>query len=590
MPVLAGTPTFTSGTFAQSELLKIIQENGSKVLWKEVDGLDAIVKKNEWPWGKEVRYSLTVDAGGGAFSGIDLNGGMFAPGDKVSSLVGVAVPKFQTFTMQFERFMDKMTKSQTQAYVNSMKLEFDQKTMFQKSFMNVQMLGDGTGRIATPVGIGPSDDAVGVSRTVDLNGGGAAATSCIALSANTVAAGNAANLSPIKIKMSSLDTAVGDVAHLVEGSVVSFYFADYDSNNDGTVDLVETTAVPRLLILGFGDGQAADTAILAGAANMATYDAFRVVKIEQENDAIYVMPGRVTSKTATTTVGAYTTNTDYQSASWLPGVTLAGALYCFPIAGLTAAYGTSIALTYGTATAKGFTNIFAPAALTTAVYLVHPLYIPNTLAMGRAMLGLGWVVGTTDITQINPYIATGLETLVMERRYVVHGVNRNKVLQYLPTVKDIDGANLKFNTFFTFLAEHFNRNRSMETDWSILPMNPIVYTSMVSQSEQQRVIIDGKGIRGEDGAKLIKFGGKTYQLEMNTTMRKNRIYLLPKNCIEMYGGTIEKVDVNGQSSFLTLVNGRRVNVIESYNTVQVENVMRSPREAGAIRGFNIISL
>lgn len=583
MPVLAGTPTFTSGTFAQSELLKIIQENGSKVLWKEVDGLDAIVKKNEWPWGKEVRYSLTVDAGGGAFAGIDFNSGYFAPGDKVSSLTGVVVPKFQTFTMQFERFMDQMTKSQAQAYINSMKLEFDQKTMFQKSFMNVQMLGDGTGRFATPVGIGPNDDAVGVSRLAI----GAAAASAIALSANTVAAGNAANVSPIKIKMSSLDTAVGDVAHLVEGSMISFMFADYDANNDGTVDLVETTAVPRLLILGFGDGQNADTTILISSINY--YDAFRVIKIEQENDAIYVMPGRTAALSATT-AGAYVSNTDFQTQSWCPGVTLAGALYCFPVAGMTSAYGAALAANYGTGTANGFTNVFAPAALTVATYLVHPLYIPNTVAMGRAMLGLGWTVGTTDITQINPYIGTGIETLLMEQSYVVHGINRNKVLQYLPTIKNLGGQNLKFNTFFTFLAEHANRNRSLETGWSILPMNPMVYASMISQSEQQRIITDGKGIRGEDGAKLIKFGGKTYQLEMHTSMRKNRIYLLPKNSIEMYGGTIEKVDVNGQSSFLSLVNGKRVNVIESYNTVKMENIMRTPRDAGAIRGFNIISL
>ena len=590
MPVLAGTPTFTSGTFAQSELLKIIQENGSKVLWKEVDGLDAIVKKNEWPWGKEVRYSLTVDAGGGAFAGIDFNSGYFAPGDKVSSLTGVVVPKFQTFTMQFERFMDQMTKSAAQAYINSMKLEFDQKTMFQKSFMNVQMLGDGTGRFATPVGIGPSDDAVGVSRTVNYVGGGAVATSCIALSTNSAAAGNAANVSPIKIKLSSLDTAVGDCAHLIEGSMVSFFFADYDANNDGTVDATEATCIPRLLVLGFGDGQAADTAILAGASNMATYDSFRVVKIEQENDAIYVMPGRTATKAAATTAGAYTSNTDFQTASWLPGVTLAGALYCFPVAGMSAAYDASIALTYGTATANGFTNIFAPSGVTTACYLVHPLYIPNTNAMGRAMLGLGWTVGTTDITQINPYIGTGIETLLMEQSYVVHGINRNKVLQYLPTIKNNGGQNLKFNTFFSFLAEHANRNRSLETGWNILPMNPMVYASMISQSEQQRIIIDGKGIRGEDGAKLIKFGGKTYQLEMHTSMRKNRIYLLPKNSIEMYGGTIEKVDVNGQSSFLSIINGKRVNVIESYNTVKMENIMRTPREAGALRNFSIISL
>ena len=584
MPVVAGTPVFTNGTFAQSELLKTIQENSTKVLWKEIDGLDAVLKKSEWPWGKQVTYHLTVDAGGGAFAGINLNSGYFAPGDKVSSLTGVVVPKFQTFTMQFERFMDQMTKSQAQAYVNSMKLEWDQKTMFQKSFMATQLLGDGTGRFATPVGVGPNDDAVGVSRLAI----GGAAVSAIQLSAAVSAAsGNAANVMPIKIKMSSLDTAVGDVAHLMEGSMISFYFADYDANNDGTVDASEATSVPRLLILGFGDGQAADTTI--NPANIVYYDAFRVVKVEQENDAIYVLPGRSATLGATT-LGAYVSNTDFQTVSWMPSVTLTGGLYCFPVAGITAAFGAALSANYGTATANGFTNVFAPAGVTTACYLVHPLFVPETLALARQMLGLTWSIGVTDITQINPYIGTGIETLLMEQLYLVHGINRGKVLQYLPTIKNLGGQALKFNSFFSFLADHANRNRSLETGWNILPMNPIVYASMISQSEQQRIITDGKGIRGEDGAKLIKFGGKTYQLEMHTAMRKNRIYLLPKNSVEMYGGTIEKVEVDGQSSFLSIANSRRVNVIESYNTVKMENIMRTPRDAGAIRNFDVISL
>lgn len=578
MPAVAGTPTFTNGTFAQNELLKIIQESGTKVLWKELDGLDAVTKKNAWPWGKQVTYHLTADAGGGAFAGINLNSGYFAPGDKVSSLTGTLVPKFQTFTTQYERFMDQMTKSQAQAYINSMKLEFDQKTMFQKSFMASQELGDGTGRIATPIGIGPNDDAVGVSKT----GPGAAAVSGIDL--GTVASG--ANIKPIKMKLSSLDEAVGDAAHLLEGSMVSFMFADYDSNNDGTVDLNETTCLPRFLILGFGTS--ATGAGGAALADVTYYDAFRVVKVEQENDAIYVLPGRVASLGATA-IGNYYQTTDINSVRWCSATTNAN-LFCFPVAGLQADFSAAASATYGSGTANGFTNIFNPAALTKAVYLVHPLFVAESIAMGRQMLGLTWTVGTTDISQINPYIATGLETLLMEQTYVVHGINRAKVLQYLATIYNNNGQGLKFNTFFSFLANHANRNRTLKTEWAVIPMNPIVMASMISQSEQQRIIIDGKGIRGEDGAKLIKFGGKTYQLEMHTAMRKNRIYLLPKNSIEMYGGTIEKVDVNGQNAFLSLQNGRRINVIEAYNTVKLEMMMRSPREAGAIRNFDIISL
>lgn len=580
MPVVAGTPVFTNGSFAQSELLKIIQENGTKVLWKEVDGLDTIVKKNEWPWGKQVTYHLTVDAGGGAFAGINLNSGYFAPGDKVSSLTGVVVPKFQTMTFQYERFMDQMTKSQAQAYINSMKLEFDQKTMFQKSFMNVQMMGDGTGRFATPVGIGPNDDAVGSSYTALTK-----TTAGIAL--GTVATMNAA---PLKIKLSSLDTAVGDAAHLIEGSMISFFINDNNATNDGTTPSVTTASVPRFMMLGFGESNAGTL------ANIVYYDAFRVVKVEQENDAIYVTPGR-TASLAATSVGSYVSNTDFQSVTWMSTVSDSSRqLVVFPLQGLSADFGTAASsLPYGQGTTYGFQNMFDPvtnlgATASLSCYLVHPLFVPETAALARLMCGVGWTVGSTDVTQINPYIATGIETLLMEQTYLVHGINRNKVLQYLPTIKNNGGQALKFNTFFTFLAEHANRNRTLSTEWSIIPMNPIVYASMISQSEQQRIITDGKGIRGEDGAKLIKFGGKTYQLEMHTTMRKNRIYLLPKNSIEMYGGTLEKVEVDGQANFLSILNGRRINVVEAYNTVKHENLMRTPREAGAIRNFDIISL
>jgi hypothetical protein len=272
-------------------------------------------------------------------------------------------------------------------------------------------------------------------------------------------------------------------------------------------------------------------------------------------------------------------------------------LVAFPVQGLTAVFGAAASLGYGRTTTNGWKNVFSSetelsdtVTATTSVYLTHPLYIPESYTLAQQMLGLGWTVGTTDVTTINPYIATGIETLLMEQTYLVHGINRTKVLQYLPTIQNLNQQSLKFNTFFSFLAQHANRNRTLSTEWNMIPMNPIVYASMISQSEQQRIITDGKGIRGEDGAKIIKFGGKTYQLEMHTTMRKNRIYLLPKNCIEMYGGTLEKVEADGQSNFLSILNGRRINVIESYNTVKHENLMRTPREAGAMRGFDIITL
>lgn len=565
MPIAAQNAQFSNAQFTLSDLLKFVQENGSKTLWKEVNGLDAITKKAEWQGGKEVTYHLTVDAGGGAFAGIDLNGGLFAPNDPTFGIQGRAVPKYQAFTVYYERFLNKLTNSSAKAYLNSVKQEFEQKTMFAKSFLNLQQLGDGTGRFATPIGLGASDTASGASFSQ-------------------------ANLSPMKIKLSNLDTAVGSAAHLMEGSMVSFFYASYDDDNNGSYDLSETTCKPRLLVLNFNDG--VHTAV--------KYDAFRVVKVAQEENAVYVFPGRIY------TAGATSPGNYVQQGYWVDGVSNVTASTVTPYEGFTNGYAAAAS---AATLNNGFDAVFAPTGKTTAVYLVHPLYLPSGSTswsvgnqdfssysvatktadeIGRLLLGLGWT-GATDVSMLNPYLMTGVETLLMNDTNTVHGIPRSAVKQYLPTIKDNQARPLTFNTFFAMLAEHFNRNRALTSDWNVCMMNPMVYSSLISLSEMDRRITEGKGIRGEDGAKIIKMGGKNYQMEMETFMRADRVFCLPKGSIELHGGTIEPVATDAGKEFLALHNtmNRRINAVESYNTVMGEMLMRAPRDAAAVRNFTI---
>jgi hypothetical protein len=72
MPNIAQATTATNAQFRQSDILKFIQENGTRVLWKDVNGLDYITKKGPWKGGKECRYHMVVDAGGLEFGGLVL--------------------------------------------------------------------------------------------------------------------------------------------------------------------------------------------------------------------------------------------------------------------------------------------------------------------------------------------------------------------------------------------------------------------------------------------------------------------------------------------------------------------------------------
>ena len=597
MPNFAENNAFSNAQFRQSDLLKFIQEKGSKTLWRTVSGLDSVTKRSEWPGGKAVNYHLTVDPGALAFGGLNSVGGTFAPSDRAYGIQGFMVPKFQTFTMYFDRVLGKLSDSDAKAYLSHMKMEYEQKTMFQKSFMNLQQLMDGTGRVATPIGFGASNTASGASFTLT----------------------NPSTL--LKVKLSSLDTAAGGAPYLMEGAIVSFMYPEYDDNNDGTVDLTNANVNPNLLTLQF-----------VASGNASFFDAFRVVRINQSANEVYLAPARKSAPdAAATSFACYTTwSPDHhvqQGASanmWCAG-TGTVTVTAYPGRKLNFAACTSIA----TVTLQ---HVFNPLALTsgaaattpTAVFMVLTGYLPtgtvdyaasNTdfstftsatrslAAAGRAILGLGWDINvdsantaydpTVDVSLINPYLMTGMDTLLFNDTNMVQGIPRYSIQQILPTKKDLNGQPLTFNSLFSGIAEHVTRNRDKDansseaTKWNLLTMNPIAYTSLLSLSEADRRLTDSTGIRGSS-CKSINYGTNKYELDQSSVMRLDRILCLPKDAIEMKGGTIDPVEVDGQKQFMALnSSARRTNALESYSTITGECCIQNLRDTLYFRNFSL---
>lgn len=539
-----------SASFSLNELLKTIQKNGISTLWAEVDTLDAVIKKTSLPFGKDVTMAFNVDAGGGAFSRLAQQGGVFAPGDRTRNILGKVKPKSQTFTLQFERFADALSKEQAKAYINTAKQEYDSKMAFQKSFMALQFLGDGTARQAEPIAFGATDTVSGANFTI------------------------ASERTPLKIKISSLDTAAGSVAHLMEGSVISFPFVDVDPGTTGTASVTQAAGLVRLLALTFTQGDS------------KTYDAFRVVKVEQETNYIYVLPARLMNAVYTGSTpdatGSYVQQSNWTDGAGVVTVTFTkGVRADLVVSATDADYNDTIA-----SLALVFSATASTDSLPTKIALIHPLFINQSQAAAREQIGVGWT-GSTDVAFIHDGIFTGLETLLCNESNTVHGIDRGNVLQYLATSKDNGLKDLTFNSLYSFLSQHVNRNRKMQFDWSSLMMNPITYSSMISLSELDRRITEGKGIRGEDGAKIIQMHGKKFQFDEHSSQRHDRIYCLAKNAVEMHGGKENLIKVGGQGEYLAMVDGRRTNVIESYYEVIGELTLECPRVNAYMRNYKI---
>jgi hypothetical protein len=348
--------------------------------------------------------------------------------------------------------------------------------------------------------------------------------------------------------------------------MISIVYSDRDLNDDGTDEVTAANGRVRFVALSFED---------AGAGTAVKYDAFRVVKIDQEDDAIYVMPGRLATATSTEN-GNFT-----QNSEWVVGGT--GAVTVTPYRGRSADFLAAATDTVFDATINDL-NLILGGETAHYAALIHPQFVSETQAAAKLQLGIGWA-STTDISTIHDGVLTGLETLLLNQSNTIHNINRASVMQYLPTIKDNGGKDVTFNTLYAFLAQHHNRNRKMQTDWSAVLMNPITYSNMVALSENDRRITEGVGIRGEDGAKYIQFNGKKYQLESHSTMRRDRIFTIANKAITLHDGKIESVEVGGQKEFLSIQNGQRINVNEAYATVCGEMSVKGLRRCGVITNF-----
>jgi hypothetical protein len=480
-----------------------------------------------------------------------------------------------------------------------MKMEYEQKTLFQKSFTNLQQIMDGTGRVATPIGLGSANTASGNSFTI----------------------ANPSTL--LKVKLSSLDTATGSAAYCMEGMVVSFLYANYDDDDNGTVGTTYATCVPRFLVLGF-----------KGSGVRSYYDAFRIVRINQSANEVLLAPARKAagdSDTYTPYTSVDASHMVQQGASstmWCAGTSSTTTVT--PWQGRNTALGaptTTSALAGGAA--LGFDQVFNPAAIAgagsthpTAVFLVLTGYLPTgtvdygqgnvdfstyasstatNAATARAIMGLGWDPNSDpnnygvsqDVSLVNPYLMTGIESLIFNDTNLVQGVPRYSVQQYLPTKKDLNAQALTFNGLFAGVAEHYVRNRDKDPNsadviqWNLLDMNPLTYTSLLSLSEADRRITDDKGIRGTS-CKTIQVGNKKFELNMNSAMRLDRIVGIPKDAIQMKGGTLDPVEVDGQRQYMALnSSARRVNAYEQYYTIMGEQYIESLRDCLFFRNFSI---
>jgi hypothetical protein len=615
MPAVTQGNNFSNAKFTSSDILKFVQENGSKILWREVTGLDWFMKKGEWSGGKQKTYHLTVDAGGLAFGGLNQTAGTFANPDRAYGIQGFMTPKYQTFTMYFDNILNDISKDAQVAYINHMKQEMQQKMTFQKSFMGLQHMGDGTGRFATPIGLG--DSAKGAGGTTD---------NTFTLTGPNV---------PLKIKFSSADTAVGSSAHFMEGSIVSVMFPGYDEGTTGTANKTKATCIPRLLVLAFDRGN-------TNGNTRSFFDAFRVVRVNISKNEILVVPARKAAPDVVRAADAWSAYAPYDTPEAGHHVQQGGqsGVWCQSVAGSTVTVtlyrGRDNTLAKPTVvTELQFNSVFNPTALTSATgnevlatYAVNPNYVPTGIqswAMqnsdfssftnktyinqsdsydsARVMLGIGWDpnvdtgadTSAIDVSQVNPYLMTGLESLLFNRTGVVHGINRAAIQQILPSEKDFEAQPLSFTGLFSGLTEHYARNRdkdpnsSSAAQFNILSMQAVTYSHLLSLSEQDRRIIDDKSIRGT-ACKAITVGTKKYELDMNTAMRTDRIIGLPKGAFKQDGGTIAPVTASGQKEFLSIANNRRVNATESYYTVNGETYCDNLRDCFYARNFTINTL
>lgn len=568
------TTRLSQGGFTGAELLKTKQKGKARALWVNIRGLDFAIRKGKpLDMGKGIEFSFLTDPGGGAMGGLDLINPRFVEGDFEKSTKNKVEPKHQTFTIEWQRVQDRYHAGEDKSFDRPRDMQFRYKVQAFKSLMNIQEVTDGTGRIAT---------------LNTIEGGASGAT---IIKSGTADTNPEINSYPLTFGIANnAVNGAGSVCHCYEGLVLSIVAACYDDNNDGAAELTVATCIPRLVMVGVREENTAN--------NYAFWDAFRVARVDHRLGEIKVFPGRPgVLNGARQTLES---NSDFDSITWCThSGNVANGIEIAP------AWGVSPegSLSHAAVVNAGWDGVFNPAGagayndptLSARVYLFHPGYLPKFHDEARKCLGLNWN-SQTDIGTLNMYWLTGVRALLDNTTNTVHGINRRKVLSYLPTRIDCGGNPLSLERFNDLLVDHMTRNLKTKVEFYILPVHPLVYSRILSwvQADVRYKVTDkyilGDNQKGE--GIVIHFDKNKIAFTSSPEMPMDYIPCIPKNLFTLHGGEIETVKVGSQDKFLKLNTSstgitERLYVEQEYRIVAGEITCEIPRAAAFMDNFTL---
>jgi len=557
---MALNTNFLSGNVKMQDALKIITKAGTTELWREKNAFDAIFKKESWEGGRQVEFHLSTSVGGGSMGGLATENSYFPAKDKAKGIRGSYGQKFTALTLAHDILQEQASKEQKAAYVSEKKREYEGKMKLARTELAVQTLGDGTGRKATPVGLGSL--AVNSGANFEMTEG-----------------------HPLAIKIGNSLNVVGSIAHLYEDAVVSFAYADYSlADADGSDDSgADGTCIPRLLTINFSNG-----------VNNKTYDAFRVVEYDQVNCVVYVQPGRQH------TSGGAVVQDFIQQDYWVEDNS--STLTCT----LRKGYSFDKATNSSATPIADIGHIFnPPGSHPFTLALVHPGYLPtgetsfgssdlkfssystvekSINELGRLTLGIGWD-STTRVDMISPFVCTGFDTLLRNRQQIVHGIPRPLVRTMLPTRMDSGGRTLDLSMINSWIRMHIARNEGKLPEWNAIMMNTLVYGHFETLFMKEMKVESGKGVGGFD-AHYIIVEGKKFQFTSHPSVRHDTLFCLPNKYIKKVGFELKQVNVGGTDTFIGLdAQGRRRYTEEQYFVAAGELVCENLRECAVLENF-----
>lgn len=555
-----------------SNIMKTLEKGRARALMIDYFGLDYAFQKMPITKGLKTEYAFMTDSGGGASGGLNYLNGRFAKADVENFVKGSYDFKASTFTMEWQKHPQQFFGGERDSYENPKELQMKTKVQHHKNLMGIMNATDGTGRVASPASIE----------------GGKSGPNIIKPYTSSV------EYLPLNVEISTGVAGVfGSVAYLYDSMVVSFMGVSYDEDNNGAAELVDSTSVPRYLMIGFREQNTADA--------YTFWDAFRVIEPDMYTKTVALYPARRSSLGATA-INDYDRETDFNELKWCSHTgNAANGLEIVP------AWGVSVDPTavdfaaHAAVINAGWGGYFDPATTYANANLTgKPYFFPTQFPVPdydkmRECLGLSWTI-STDIGKINPYWSTGIRALLENRENTVHGIQRPRVLPYLPTHVDGAGANISLSLFMRLINKHKTRNRNMKDQngrdlaQNVIPVNTLAYSYLLDEAQANRMFTDKASItfgEGEGDGIEIKQGGKKYKLTDAPEFPEDFIAIMPQRIMKSMGGEIKDVSSGGVSEFLKIQPdiSERINVAQKYKVVTHENICEVPRSCSFINNF-----